>query len=172
MNKTLIGVILVFVVFLIAFFIISDKGVTTNSSQITSTIKPDEKNISLPIKASFLIYTNGTKRDFSDPRYHNKSDKVYIEPSAPTIVVVKKENIKWADLFATLPMQLTDNCITTGTGQNFCDKMGGNLKFYINNKQITDFLSLEIKDGDKALISFGDENKDQLDNQLSQIPSP
>ncbi len=122
-------------------------------------------------KASFLIFTNGTKRDFSDSRYHNLNKDVYIAPGNPTTVNAKSA-VTWGDFFETLPMSLSSECLVTGTGQSFCSGNEGELKFFINGTENEDFLNIQINNGDKALITFGSLTETQIQNQLSQIPDP
>lgn len=151
-------------------------GIFFLTRQKISEKLPQTELVSIPkeelvdYKASFAIFTNGTFRIFTAPMYHNLSPDVFIESINPNIVNVKKEGIIWNDFFKTLPMKLTKDCLTTGTGQNFCTGGSGKLKFYLNGKKIDDLLDLEIKNGDRALISFGNENETELQKQLEQIP--
>lgn len=124
----------------------------------------------IDIKASFAIFTNGTFRIFTDKRYHNLSPEVYIESQNPNVIKVQSPDVTWADFFETLPMELTDECLTTGTGQKFCNGEGGNLSFYINGASLENALNQEIKHSDKLLVSFGDPSESEIQNQLSQIP--
>lgn len=122
------------------------------------------------IKAAFAIFTNGTFRIFTDAKYHNLSRDVYIEPPNVNIVNVKKQGITWDDFFRTLPMKLTKDCLTTGTGQTFCTGSSGKLKFYLNGTKDPNALGKIINHVDQLLVSFGSENDEQIDRQLRQIP--
>lgn len=115
-----------------------------------------EINVQKPIsfEASFEIYTNGTKRIFTDPKYHNKSVDVYLESNDPTIVHVRTSGITWGDFFETLPMKLTKDCLITGTGQTFCQSSGGNLGFFINDINQPNALNEEIKPNDHLLVTY------------------
>lgn len=124
----------------------------SESSQIPSPIPSP-----IDARASFVIYTNGTLRVFTDPRYHNLSQDVYIEADNPSIIHVKKRETTWADFFGTLPMKLSAECLTTGTGQRFCTNERQKLKFYLNGELKPDALEEVIKDGDELFVSFGDE---------------
>lgn len=141
-----------------------------------STIKQDSPAVSVPQtverKASFAIFTNGTLRIFSDPKYHRQSNDVYIENSqAPNVIIVKKEGITWGDFFKTLPMSLSSECLTTGTGQSFCNGEAGTLSFYINGERVSNALDIEISNEDRLLVSFGSQNEAEIKSQLSQIPA-
>lgn len=121
--------------------------------------------------AGFAIFTNGTFRIFTQSMYHNLSQDVYIESSNPNMVHVKKAGITWDDFFKTLPMKLTKDCLTTGTGQIFCTQANQSLKFYLNGKKDPGVLDRIIDSGDQLLVSFGSESDEQIEKQFEQIPN-
>lgn len=122
------------------------------------------------VNASFAIFTNGALRDFTNPRYHNQSKDVFIQSDNPNIIYVKKKGITWNDFFKTLPMQLSKDCLITGTGQKFCTNEDGSLKFYLNGQRDDNVLSKEIKNGDQALITYGNESEEEIKEQFQKIP--
>ncbi|MCR4324338.1 MAG: hypothetical protein NUV69_01475 [Candidatus Curtissbacteria bacterium] len=135
----------------------------------TSSPTPTTTQVNADTKASFLIFTEGTEREFTTKKYHNVSPDVYIEASNPNHVVVKKPNTTWGEFFATLPMYVDYGCLVTGTGQNFCESTTKSLKFYVNEEKVDNFLQREIRNGDNALISFGPINDPAIEGQLKQI---
>lgn len=126
----------------------SEASVPTTSLQEKEAAKP------VSFEASFEIYTNGTKRIFTDSKYHNKSAYVYLEAADPSIIHVRRAKITWGDFFETLPMKLTKDCLTTGTGQSFCGGNGGTLGFFINDSHEPEALDMEIKPGDRLLGTY------------------
>lgn len=128
---------------------------TNPKSEITTTsevLSPTPQIVD--ITAGFEIYTLGTKRIFTSSKYHNLSTDVYISASDPSQVHVKKAGITWADFFKTLPMKLTKDCLTTGTGQTFCTNNSQKLKFFINNSEDPGALDKEIKEADKLKVVY------------------
>ncbi len=121
-------------------------------------------------RASFAVYTDGIFRVFTSPKYHNLSQDVFITSESPNIVVVKKRST-WGDFFDTLPMELSRECLETGDGQRYCTAGANSLKFYLNAKRNDNLLDEEIRDGDRALISFGDEEETEIKIQLKSIPN-
>jgi hypothetical protein len=121
-------------------------------------------------EASFIIFTNGTLRTFSASMYHQLSDDVYLTAANPNLVQVKKPDVTWADFFATLPLKLTKDCLTTGTGQTFCTNSQQTLKFYLNNEFDPHLLEKVIQPGDQLLISYGDETPAEIADQLQLVP--
>lgn len=106
-------------------------------------------------KATFSIVTNETTRVFTDTKYHNQSEEVYIEAENPNTITVKKRGVTWNDFFKTLPMEITKECLTTGTGQIFCSDETKKLQFYINEKEDQGALDKEINNGDSLLVKYG-----------------
>ena len=119
-----------------------------------SSLQETKMKEPVSFEASFEIFTNGTKRVFTDPKYHNLSDLVYLESSDPSIVHVRAEGVTWGEFFNSLPMKLTKDCLTTGTGQTFCESGGGVLGFFINDVHTPEALEKEIKSGEHLLITY------------------
>lgn len=156
---------------IIALFLSACSKKLPTQTNIENQIIPEPAQTQLvEIKASFAIFTSGTFRTFSAAMYHNQSEDAYLEASNPNVVIVKKTNTTWGDFFNTLPFTVTSDCLTTGTGQKFCSGSTGELKFYLNGQKVQNLLETEIGNGDKVLISFGNETEAQIQNQLSQIP--
>ena len=163
------GFILVLVLIPVKIFFLNQ---TAPSKKISVSPSPTPTMVtqkSVDYKAKFAIYTNGVKRVFTNPMYHNLSKDVYIEASDPAIVHVKKDGITWMNFFMTLPFKLSKDCLTTGTNETFCATKNATLKFYLNGIRTNNLLFEKIKDGDLALISYGSENEAQIKSQLNSL---
>lgn len=104
--------------------------------------------------ASFEIYTNGTKRIFTDKKYHKQSEEVFINLPDPSIINIAKQGITWGDFFKTLPMKLDEECLTTGTGQLFCTNSDKTLKFYLNSDNTPNALEKIIEPDSKLIVKY------------------
>lgn len=147
------AVVLISILGALLFLSTQKKEITTqplNSSSVT----PINKQVN--IQANFKIITKGTIRIFTDPKYHNLSEDVYIESADPSVVYVKKAGITWGNFFNTLPspMKVTKECLTTGTNQLYCTGDAGTLTFSINGIEDPNLLNKEIKAEDNLLIEF------------------
>jgi len=179
MNNTIRNILVAVFVFLAAvvgfILVTNSQMLPSQSDQQAEQSQESNESVSeaVDIKASFLIFTNGTKRTFADTMYHNLSNDVYIESALnPTIVNVTKSGITWNDFFKTLPFELDTECLVTGTGQKFCDGNQEKLTFYLNGVEESSLLQKEIQSGDQALITFGNESEEQIKKQFEQIPEP
>lgn len=63
------------------------------SSTVPTTIMTNLTPKPTDFTASFEIYTNGTKRIFTDPKYHQQSSEVYLTAEMPSTIYIKKEGI-------------------------------------------------------------------------------
>ena len=173
MNKILYLLIGLVILGLASYYVFvkssNNKLLQTQSNlRITSTPAP---NPNVDYHGAFAIFTNGTFRIFTASMYHNRSANVYIENPNPNIIYIKKRGTTWSDFFSTLPMKLTKECLTTGTKQMFCTSGSSTLKFFLNGERNDNLLDRKIKDGDKALISYGPKAQD-VRNQFLKIPNP
>jgi hypothetical protein len=168
MKKILLILIAIIILLAIIFYFLLFKNQKTETQEDIKQVTPEVKSIDY--KAAFLIYTNGTKRIFSDSRYHNKSEEVFIESSNPNIINIRSENITWTDFFSTLPMKLDSDCLTTGTGQEFCNNTKHKLQFFVNGIKDPDALSKVINEGDKLLVTYDVEDPISINKQINSIP--
>ncbi len=143
----------VFLLFVVVWNILKiSKNPPANNSKAEPT--QEEKSVFQEFTAGFEITTNGTKRIFTSPMYHNLSNDVYITAKDSSVVYIKKPNIAWQDFFDTLPMKLTKECLTTGTKQTFCTDSSGKLQFFINEQEIPRALEKEINPNDYLKVIY------------------
>ncbi len=140
--------------------------ISAPTNNISSTPSSDTRG---KTEATFAIYTNGTFRIFTDPRYHNRSEDVFISSGNPSVINVIKKGVTWNDFFKTLPMKLEKTCITTGTGQVFCSNQTHTLKFFINGAKDDKTLDREIKNEDRLLVSYGPKEDRNIELQLRNL---
>lgn len=138
---------------LIGGFLLFNQTPNSSPEAPSSSITPSVQT-KTDIKASFTIMTNAITRNFTNPKYHNQSEDVFITRDNPSVIFVKKSGITYADFFATLPMKLNKECLITGDGERLCDKDNGTLRFFLNEKEDKDLLDREIEEGDSALVNF------------------
>jgi len=62
-------------------------------------------------------------------------------------------------------------CFIFPDGRQFCDTEDYSLKFYINNEKWISIYDYVIEDGDRILITFGNETPEQIKEQLSELDS-
>ena len=69
--------------------------------------------------------------------------------------------------FESLGMKFNKDCFTLDTGERYCNNETSTLKFYVNGQLNNEFGDYVFNDLDKILISYGNENEQQI--QLDSI---
>lgn len=160
MNKKVVLSILISISLVIAGIVgwqlysnqnIPDRQATIIANTPIPTESPEQNDFT----ASFEIYTNGTKRIFTDVKYHNQSQNVFIQNPDPSTIYVKTVGTTWADFFETLPFSLSKECLVTGTGQTFCSNENQRLRFFLNDILTPQVLDLQINPGDNLRVTYG-----------------
>lgn len=131
-----------------------EKNMSTQDSPVDRISESPTDQPETDITATFEVHTNGTKRVFTNPMYHDLDADVYLTLDNPSVVHVKRAGVAWSDLFETLPMQLTSECLTTGTGQSFCQSNTHRLIFYLNGQESPAALDSIIKQGDHLMVVY------------------
>lgn len=129
-------------------------SVSTSSSPTSIEIITSPSPLPSNFTARFEIFTNGTKRIFTDAMYHNQSTDVYIEKSDPHRIIVKNSGTTWSDFFSTLPFSISKECLVTGTKQTFCTSETMKLFFYLNDEETPDALDKEIAPDDVLRVEY------------------
>ena len=66
---------------------------------------------------------------------------------------------------------LDENCFTFPDGREFCTNEDYSLKYFINHKQVNDIRDYVVMEEDRILISYGSEDQDAIEQQLSELDS-
>ena len=169
MSKNILFVVIIGIL-ATGIFVLFNQLKPKQSVSIQPSVVISPANRVVDYKAAFAIFTNGTFRVFTAAMYHDQSEDVFIQADNPNIIQVKKSNITWDDFFRTLPFKLTKDCLITGTGETFCSNNISRLGFYLNRKEDPNALDKVISKGDRLLVTYGNENEQQIQNQLQKIP--
>ncbi len=126
---------------------------------------------SVNIRAGLLTMIYGQQFDYSSPAYQIKSRYIDFEKSDGETVHMHAANVTLGFLFNSLHIGLTDKCFTFPDKRDFCTDDKYSLKFFINHHQVQDISNYVIKDNDRILISYGNENATQISEQLAKVDS-
>lgn len=119
--------------------------------------------------ASILVKIFGDRFDFSQPKFQIKSSWIHFEGLEGNTIHRHSKNVTLGYLFETLQIGLSDQCFVFDDGREFCTNEEYSLKFYINGKQVDEINSYIISDGDRILVSYGQENKEEIDEQIADL---
>ncbi len=119
--------------------------------------------------ASMLVRIFGDKFDFSLPAYQIKNSWIHFEGQDGTTVHRHSSGVTLGYLFETLGIIIDENCYIFPDGREFCTSEEFSLKYFINHQPEESINDHVLKEGDRILISYDDENQEQIDAQLSEL---
>ena len=119
--------------------------------------------------ASMLVRIFGDKFDFSLPAYQIKNSWIHFEGQDGTTIHRHSSGVTLGYLFETLGIAIDENCYIFPDGREFCTSDEFSIKYFINHQPEESINDYVLKEGDKILISYDDENQEKIDAQLSEL---
>lgn len=123
------------------------------------------------IHAGILTMIFGQQFDYSSSAYQVKNAYIDFEKGDGETIHMNAANVTLGFLFNSLHIGLTDKCFTFPDSRNFCTDDKYSLKFFVNHHQLQDISNYVIKENDRILISYGNENSTEIDAQLAKLDS-
>lgn len=126
------------------------------------------------IHADLKVYVEGQQINLFEEKNIEKNRFVHfhptINPQKPNedVIHVHAAGITLKQFLNTLGIALTKDCLTL-EGARYCESDDKTLKVYVNGTINPNHENYVINDLDKILVSFGDENKNEIENQLKSI---
>ena len=121
--------------------------------------------------ASLLVKIFTDKFDFSVPSYQIKSSWIHFEESDGTTIHRHSSGVTLGYLFENLRIGIDSECYIFPDGRQFCTNEDYSLKYYINHQIVKDINDYVIEEGDRILITFGNETPEQIEEQLMELDS-
>lgn len=156
---------------IVAVLAISSYNFYVLSSQVTPSGEPPGAGPlgGIHIHAGLLTMIYGQQFDYSSPAYQLKSPYIHFEKDNGETVHMHATNVTLGFLFDTLHIGLNDTCFIFPDKRSFCTDDKYSLKFYINHHQIPSIRNYVFNDNDRILISYGNENETQINDQLAKV---
>ncbi len=123
------------------------------------------------IHAGILTLIYGQRFDYSSLAYQLKSPYINFQKDNGETIHMFATNVTLGFFFNSLHIGLTDKCFIFPDKRQFCDDDKYTLKFFIDHKQVPNIVNYVIKNDDRILISYGDENQTQINEQLARLDS-
>lgn len=133
--------------------------------------------------ANFAVYINGEREEFKNPIYYTEGGciaegvktplmRAHMHDSVNDVVHVEDHAVTWGNFFENLWWSVGSDYIQKSDGTMYKADDTNKLHLIINGQDYTDFGSLankEIKDKDRVLISYGNEDKQALESQYKTV---
>ncbi|MGI0082597.1 MAG: protein-disulfide isomerase [Nitrosopumilaceae archaeon] len=121
--------------------------------------------------ATIMVLIFGDQFDFSSTAFQVKNRYIHFENHNGETVHRHASGVPLGFLFDTLNIGLTDECYIFPDKREFCTNADYSLKFYINHRQVPSIRDYVLEDSDRILISYGNENATQIEDQLARVDS-
>ena len=125
------------------------------------------------VHASLLVRIFDDKFDFTSPAYQIKSSWIHFEDSDGTTIHRHATGVTLGYLFESLGFTINNDCIIFKDGREFCNDQNEDytLKYYVNHQLVSGIYDYVFEDGDRILITFGNETPEQIEVQLRELDS-
>ena len=135
--------------------------------------------------ANFAIFINNNKVDLSKDKYmepvlscslNEQKDKtalerVHMHLNNGGLIHVHDTHVTWADFFSNINFYISTNTIVDDTNNVYKSNDTNKVSFLLNGKKIDNINTLYINSEDKLLINYGNQNNDDINKLLTQVPS-
>ena len=126
------------------------------------------------IHADWKIYINGKLLDFAENKYFMRSSFMHLDDNknqqdASGVLHMHATGVPLWVFFKSIWMDFSKDCITLDNKEKFCNDEDKNIKFFVNGKENSEFENYVFKNLDKILISYGNDNEEEIKNQLNSI---
>jgi len=155
------------------------------SGQLECTMVPGAKIGILGsqhIHADWKIYIDGKALDFYDKSHMERmrnnmpvSSFIHVDSDSPApektgdILHMHASGVPLWIFFESVGMKFDKECFALDDGRSYCNNATNRLRFYVNGKENSEYENYVFKGNDRILISYGNENEEEIRQQLSSI---
>jgi len=163
MAAGVLGIILVIVGYS-AYTFVSMEGSAPGSPPGAGMLGDEHAHI------AFLVQIFGDKFDFSSTAFQIKSSWIHFEGADGDTIHRHSTGVTLGYLFGTLGLTVNDECFIFPDGRQFCNNDDDySIKFFINHEQVPSIIDYVGNEGDRVLISYGNESPEDIDAQLLEL---
>lgn len=126
------------------------------------------------VHADFLLYINDEQIDFSGDQYQSSATQVlhpdfHFHDNEDHIIHRHAADLTLAAFLDSLGYTLTNECITTDSGQTHCSDEESELLLYVNGQTYDDITSYIPEDEDQVLLYYGAPDNLAIETYLDEV---
>ncbi len=127
------------------------------------------------VHSDFLLVLDGQTFDLSDDRYQSttydvKHPSFHLHDGISTMLHRHAEGITMSEFLESLNFVVSEDCLTTDTGNQYCANDSNKLAFYANGYQVQDWLNYVNQHEDQLLLYHGEMDQKVLSRWFDKIP--
>jgi hypothetical protein len=119
--------------------------------------------------AAFAIKINGKQIDFSQPKYQLQSRLIHVEGGDGTTLHRHATGVPFQEFLKSVNMNIMNGCFTSDDGKQYCTNGENRLRFFINGNETNSVNNYVINPNDRILVIYGNENADQINQELEAL---
>ena len=127
------------------------------------------------VHSDFVLFLGGSKVDLSDDKYQSEGMQVlhahiHLHDNNDDVIHRHADDVTLADFFTSLGFTLTNDCITSDTGEEFCTNDTEELMVFVNDERIDEPATYVNQEEDQILIYHGNrDDNETIRNLLLEI---
>ncbi len=124
--------------------------------------------------ADFKVYLDGNLYNFSQGKYMSSGNNTlsnffHLHDMDGNVMHKHMAGVNLEFFFNTLKMKFNSTCFITDNENKYCNDRDKNIKMYVNGMRNYDYENYEFKDLDRILITYGNENEEEIKNQIGSV---
>ena len=119
--------------------------------------------------AAFAIKINGKQIDFSQPKYQLQSRLIHVEGGDGTTLHRHATGVPFDEFLKSVNMNIKNGCFILDDGKQYCNNEENKLRFFLNGNETDSINSYVINPNDRILVIYGNENADQINQELDAL---
>jgi len=124
--------------------------------------------------ADFKVYLNGEQYNFSQEKYMDANEEIRGEHTDlhdlnGDAIHKHSSGVTLEIFFESLKMKFNSTCFVTDNLTSYCNSGDKQIKLYVNGVENHLYEKYLVKDLDRILITYGDENQDKINRQFNSV---
>jgi len=112
------------------------------------------------VHSDWVLHIDGITFDLSDDKYQSGNmqvlhEHIHLHDNNDDVIHRHDHGVTLGAFFNSLGFTLTNECVTTDTGEEFCSDDTSELMVFVNDERLDDFKDYVNQEEDKILVYYG-----------------